>query len=236
MSQLTLVPTPIGNLEDITLRAINVLKSADLILCEDTRHSAKLLQHLGISNQLRSFHQHNEHKVTDGLVEQIQSGTHIALITDAGTPGISDPGYLLVRACIEKDVQVECLPGATAIIPAIVGSGLPSEKYVYLGFPPQKKGRQTFWKELAVEPRTMVMYESPHRIQKALKEAAEFLGEDRNAVVVRELTKVYETYHRNTLVELFNQGEQQPYKGEIVLVIEGFEHFTKRQKQQNQNV
>jgi 16S rRNA (cytidine1402-2'-O)-methyltransferase len=232
MSNLTLVPTPIGNLDDITLRAIKVLQSVDLILCEDTRHSSRLLQHHGISNQLRAFHQHNEHKVTDSLVEQIKSGTSMALITDAGTPGISDPGYLLVRACIDSDVQVECLPGATAIIPAIVGSGLPSEKYVYLGFPPQKKGRQTFWHELAEEPRTMVMYESPHRILKALKEAAEVFGTERKAVVVRELTKMFESFHRHTLGELIELGEKQAFKGEIVLVIEGLQHFEKQNKEQ----
>lgn len=230
MGKLSLVPTPIGNLDDITLRAISTLKSVDVILCEDTRHSAKLLQHHGIANQLRPFHQHNEHKVTDAIVSQLQSGQNMALITDAGTPGISDPGYLLVRACIENNVDVECLPGATAVIPAIVGSGLPSEKYVYLGFPPQKKGRQTFWQELATEERTMVMYESPHRIQKALKEASEVFGEDRKAVVVRELSKLHETYHRNTLKELFEMGEKQAFKGEIVLVIEGSNHFEKRQK------
>lgn len=146
MGKLSLVPTPIGNLDDITLRAIKTLKSVDVILCEDTRHSAKLLQYHGITNQLRPFHQHNEHKVTDAIVSQIQAGQNMALITDAGTPGISDPGYLLVRACIENNVAVECLPGATAVIPAIVGSGLPSEKYVYLGFPPQKKAAKRFGK------------------------------------------------------------------------------------------
>jgi 16S rRNA (cytidine1402-2'-O)-methyltransferase len=231
MSRLTLVPTPIGNLDDITLRAIKVLQSADLILCEDTRHSSRLLKHHGISNQLRAFHQHNEHKVTDSLVEQISAGTSMALITDAGTPGISDPGYLLVRACIESNVVVECLPGATAIIPAIVGSGLPSEKYVYLGFPPQKKGRQTFWQELAEESRTMVMYESPHRILKALKEAIEVFGPDRKAVVVRELTKIHETFHRETLANLLVIGQEKAFKGEIVLVIEGLAHFDKRNKE-----
>lgn len=228
--KLTLIPTPIGNLDDITLRALQVLKSADAILCEDTRHSGKLLAHHGISNKLIAFHQHNEHKVTDRLVEQLETGTHFTLITDAGTPGISDPGFLLVRACVEKDIPLEVLPGATAFVPALVGSGFSSEKFVYLGFPPQKKGRQTFWVELTDEPKTMVMYESPHRINKALKEAIATFGSDRNACVVRELTKVYETYHRGTLEDLLAWGEQTPYKGEIVLVIEGKHQFDKRQK------
>jgi len=223
MSQLILVPTPIGNLDDITLRAIKVLKEVDLILCEDTRHSGKLLQHHGISNKLVPFHQHNEHKVTASLIDQIKSGTRMALITDAGTPGISDPGFLLVRAAIEQNIPVEVLPGATAVIPALVGSGFSSERYVYLGFPPQKKGRQTFWLSLAEEQRTMVMYESPHRILKALKEASEVFGPDRRACVVRELTKMFETYHRGTLSELLLEGEANKYKGEIVLVIEGAE-------------
>lgn len=231
MSKLTLVPTPIGNLDDITLRALNVLKTCDLILCEDTRHSGKLLAHHGISNTLQSFHQHNEHKVTENYVHQIQSGKHIALISDAGTPGISDAGYLLVRACIKQEVQVECLPGASAIIPAVVASGLPSEKFVYLGFPPQKKGRQTFWQSLAEEERTMVLYESPHRIQKALREAAEVFGSERQACVARELTKIHESYHRGTLAELHALGESQAYKGEIALVIEGKSHQRKRDKE-----
>ena len=230
MSQLILVPTPIGNLDDITLRAIKVLKEVDLILCEDTRHSGKLLQHHGISNKLVPFHQHNEHKVTANLIDQIKSGTRMALITDAGTPGISDPGFLLVRAAIEQNIPVEVLPGATAVIPALVGSGFSSERYVYLGFPPQKKGRQTFWLSLAQEQRTMVMYESPHRILKALKETSEVFGPDRRACVVRELTKMFETYHRGTLSELLLEGESNKYKGEIVLVIEGAEIKSRKTK------
>ncbi|MEX2597773.1 MAG: 16S rRNA (cytidine(1402)-2'-O)-methyltransferase [Salibacteraceae bacterium] len=230
MGKLILVPTPIGNLDDITLRAIKTLQEADLILCEDTRHSSRLLQHHGIENKLVPFHQHNEHKITDRLVEQLLGETTMALITDAGTPGISDPGFLLVRACITHDIQVEVLPGATAIIPAIVGSGLPSEKFIYLGFPPQKKGRQTFWKELIDQQYTMVLYESPHRIQKALKEAAEAFGSNRKACVVRELSKVYETFHRASLEELIAIGETKPYKGEIVLIIEGKSHAEKKSK------
>lgn len=228
--KLTLVPTPIGNLDDITLRSIKTLSEVDAILCEDTRHSGKLLAHHGISNKLQPFHQHNEHKVCDRLVDDMQSGTHYALVTDAGTPGISDPGFLLVRACIEAGLQVEVLPGATAVIPALVGSGFSSEKYVYLGFPPQKKGRQTFWKELEEETKTMVMYESPHRINKALKEAAATFGDDRLACVAREISKMFETYHRGTLLELLAIGEQTAYKGEIVLLIEGKNQFDKRQK------
>lgn len=229
--KLTLVPTPIGNLDDITLRAIKVLGMVDAILCEDTRHSGKLIQHHGIGNKLQPFHQHNEHKVTERLVGDMQTGTHYALITDAGTPGISDPGFLLVRACIEANIAVECLPGATAFVPAIVGSGFACEKFIYLGFPPQKKGRQTFWLSLAEEQRTMVMYESPHRILKALKEASEVFGSDRRACVVRELTKMFETYHRGTLAELQLEGEATKYKGEIVLVIEGAEIKSRKTKE-----
>lgn len=228
--KLTLVPTPIGNLDDITLRGIQVLKAADVILCEDTRHSGKLLQHHGIENKLSPFHQHNEHKVTDRLVEQLLSGLHFALVTDAGTPGISDPGYLLVRACIANNISVEVLPGATAIIPAVVGSGFSCDRYLYLGFPPQKKGRQTFWKEIAEAPHTLVMYESPHRILKALKEAIGTFGEDRRACVVREISKMYESFHRGTLGELLALGESEGYKGEIVLVIEGSQQAVKRNK------
>lgn len=231
MSKLTLVPTPIGNLDDITLRALNVLRACDLILCEDTRHSGKLLAHHGIGNALQPFHQHNEHKVTTNFVQQIEAGKHITLITDAGTPGISDPGYLLVRECIKARVSVECLPGPAAFVPAIVGSGLPCEKFVYLGFPPQKKGRQTFWQSLAEEERTMVLYESPHRILKALREAAEVFGAERQACVVRELTKIHESYHRGSLSELETLGQAKPYKGEIVLVIEGQAHQRKREKE-----
>ena len=229
-AQLCLVPTPIGNLDDLTIRAIAKLREVDLILCEDTRHSTRLLQHHGIENKLFPFHQHNEHKITERLIEQLKSGTSMALITDAGTPGISDPGYMLVRACIEHDIRVEVLPGATAVIPAVVGSGLPCDKYLYLGFPPHKKGRQTYWKELTDQQYTMVMYESPHRIQKALSEAAEVFGHERKACVVRELSKVFESYHRGTLAELMALGEATPYKGEIVLVIEGKGHAEKKAK------
>lgn len=221
MTKLSLVPTPIGNMDDITLRAIKVLKEAEAILCEDTRHSRKLMAHHGINTPLVAFHQHNEHRLTPQIVNQLKGGRQLAMISDAGTPGISDAGFLLVRACIKEDIPVECLPGATAVIPAIVGSGLPCDRFVYMGFPPQKKGRQKFWLSLAEETRTMVMYESPHRIQKALEEAAGFFGPQRQACVVRELTKVYETYHRGSLSELIQTGAETPYKGEIVLVIAG---------------
>lgn len=228
--KLILVPSPIGNLDDITLRALQVLKSVNVILCEDTRHSGKLLRHHGIDNNVQPFHQHNEHKVTDRWVDSMLNGNQLALITDAGTPGISDPGYLLVQAAIAAGVDVEVLPGPTAFVPAVVASGLSCERFVYLGFPPQKKGRQTFWLGLAQQAYTMVMYESPHRIQKALAEAIEALGGDRQAAVVRELSKMHETYHRGSLAELKSIGEKQTYKGEIVLVIEGLKAYEKRLK------
>lgn len=232
--KLILVPSPIGNLDDISLRAIQVLRSADGILCEDTRHSGKLLKHHEIENKLHPFHQHNEHKVTERWVDAMKGGSQLALLTDAGTPGISDPGYLLVHAAIASDIQVEVLPGATAFVPAVVASGLSCERFLYLGFPPQKKGRQTYWKELEDQPYTMVMYESPHRINKALREALEVLGEDRQAAVVRELSKLHENYHRGSLKTLLELGEQQGYKGEIVLVIEGDRQYQKRLKAQSE--
>ena len=220
---LYLVPTPIGNLDDMTVRAIKILQKVDLILAEDTRTSGHLIKHYQIETRMSSYHAYNEHKKLQDYMNMLKEGINIALITDAGTPGISDPGFLLVRAAIEQNIPVEVLPGATAVIPALVGSGFSSERYVYLGFPPQKKGRQTFWLSLAQEQRTMVMYESPHRILKALKETSEVFGPDRRACVVRELTKMFETYHRGTLSELLLEGEANKYKGEIVLVIEGAE-------------
>ena len=227
--KLILVPTPIGNLDDITLRALNVLRSADAILCEDTRHSARLFAHHSINTATQAFHQHNEHMVTPAVIERLRQGQKLAMVSDAGTPGISDAGYLLVRECIRNGIAVECLPGATAIIPAVVVSGLPSDKFVYLGFPPQKKGRKTFWDALVHEAHTMVMYESPHRIKKALNEAREALGGERQAVVVRELTKIHESYHRGNL-EALCELAQTGLKGEIVLVIEGSAHYEKRMK------
>ncbi|MBT3648301.1 MAG: 16S rRNA (cytidine(1402)-2'-O)-methyltransferase [Flavobacteriales bacterium] len=228
--KLIIIPTPIGNLDDITLRALEILKTADAILCEDTRHSSKLLKHHGIENKLMPFHQHNEHKALESTLNRINTGDVLALISDAGTPGISDPGFMLVRGAIAADLEVEVLPGPTAHITALVGSGLPSEKYVYLGFPPQKKGRQTFWKSLSEQDFTMVIYESPHRILKALNEAKEVLGIERLGCVARELSKIHETYHRGKLHELAEACEQTPFKGEIVLILEGKAHFEKRQK------
>lgn len=227
---LYLVPTPIGNLEDITYRAVETLKSVSLILCEDTRHSARLLNHYAITTPTRPFHQHNEHKVLSAIIEQLKSEQEIAIISDAGTPGISDAGYLLVRTCIEHEIPVTCLPGATSIVPAVVASGLPSEKFVYEGFLPHKKGRQTAWEKLAEEERTMVLLESPHRLMKALEEAGQFLGSDRLACVARELTKVHETFHRATIAGLIAHFSANAIKGEAVIVVEGKSHFSKRMK------
>lgn len=219
--KLYIVPTPIGNLEDITLRAIRILKEVDLILAEDTRKSGILLKHLNIDKRMFAHHQHNEHKTVEMIAERISNGEKIALITDAGTPGISDPGFLLIRECIAKGVEVECLPGATAFVPALVNSGLPCDTFCFEGFLPQKKGRQTRIKALMNEPRTIVLYESPHRLIKALEQLIEFLGPTRNASVSRELTKLYEENKRGTLQELLDHFKTKTIKGEIVMVIEG---------------
>jgi len=219
--KLYIVPTPIGNLEDITLRAIRVLKEVDLILAEDTRKSGILLKHLNIDKKMFAHHQHNEHKTVAMISERIASGEKIALITDAGTPGISDPGFLLIRECIANGVEVECLPGATAFVPALVSSGLPCDSFCFEGFLPQKKGRQTKIKSLVYEPRTIVLYESPHRLVKALEQLIEFMGPGRLASVSRELTKVYEENKRGTLQELLDHFKTKTVKGEIVMVIEG---------------
>ena len=221
MSKLYLVPTPIGNLEDITLRAIRVLKEVDLILAEDTRTSGRLLKHLGITNKLLSYHIHNEHKSIPQLIDRILSGESMALISDAGTPAISDPGFLLVRACIQNNIEVDCLPGSTAFVPALVNSGLPNDRFHFEGFLPHKKGRQTRLIALAENPFTTVYYESPHRLVKSLKQFAEFFGEDRQASVSREISKMYEETIRGTLSELAQHFEQKGVKGEIVLVISG---------------
>lgn len=221
MAKLFLVPTPIGNLEDITLRAIRILKEADLILAEDTRTSGKLLKHLGISNKLASYHIHNEHKSLSYLIERILNGENMALISDAGTPAISDPGFLLVRECIKNNIEVDCLPGPTAFVPAIVNSGLPNDRFHFEGFLPHKKGRQTRLIALAENPFTTVYYESPHRLAKSLKQFAEFFGKDRQASVSREISKMYEETVRGTLSELYLHFENQTVKGEIVLVISG---------------
>ena len=219
--KLYIVPTPIGNLEDITFRAIRVLKEVDLILAEDTRKSGILLKHLNIDKKMFAHHQHNEHKTVAMISERIASGEKIALITDAGTPGISDPGFLLIRECIANGVDVECLPGATAFVPALVNSGLPCDSFCFEGFLPQKKGRQTKIKSLIYEPRTIVLYESPHRLVKALEQLIEFLGPNRLASVSRELTKVYEENKRGTLQGLLDYFKTKTVKGEIVMVIEG---------------
>lgn len=221
MSKLYIIPTPIGNLEDITLRAIRLLKEADLILAEDTRTTSFLLKHLEISKPLRSYHQHNEHKTVDDLVALIGSGQNVALVSDAGTPAISDPGFLLVRECIKAGVDVECLPGPTAFVPALVNSGLPCDSFVFVGFLPQKKGRLTKLLSLKEEPRTMVFYESPFRLVKALEEFKEHFGETRNACVSRELTKLFEENKRGTVSELIHYFSQKAVKGEIVIVVEG---------------
>lgn len=219
--KLYIVPTPIGNLEDITLRAIRVLKEVDLILAEDTRKSGILLKHLNIDKKMFAHHQHNEHKTVTMIAERIASGEKIALITDAGTPGISDPGFLLIRECIAQGIEVECLPGATAFVPALVNSGLPSDAFCFEGFLPQKKGRQTKIKSLINEPRTIILYESPHRLIKALEQLIEFFGPSRNASVSRELTKMFEENKRGTLQELLDYFKTKTIKGEIVMVIEG---------------
>lgn len=221
MAKLYLVPTPIGNLEDITLRAIKVLKEADLILAEDTRNSGKLLKHFDITTQMHSHHMHNEHKTVEGIVRQIQNGKTIALISDAGTPAISDPGFLLTRACVEAGVEVDCLPGATAFVPALVNSGLPNDKFVFEGFLPVKKGRQTRLEVLAQETRTMILYESPHKLLKTLAQIKEFFGEHRQVSVSREITKLHEETVRGTAAEVLAHYEQKPPKGEIVVVIGG---------------
>ena len=221
MSKLYLVPTPIGNLGDITFRAVEVLKEADLLLAEDTRKSAILLKHLKISKPVHSHHKFNEHRSIESLVQRLQEGSTMALITDAGTPGISDPGFLLVRACIEQGIPVETLPGPTAFVPALVNSGLPCERFVFEGFLPQKKGRQKRLSELAGETRTMVFYESPYRLVRTLTQLAEYFGPERRASVSRELTKVYEETKRGSLAELSEYFSQGTVKGEIVLVVEG---------------
>ncbi len=221
MSKLYLVPTPIGNLEDMTLRAIRVLKEADLILAEDTRNSGKLLKHFDISTPMLSHHMHNEHKTVDGLVNRIKSGETMALISDAGTPAISDPGFLLSRSCVEAGIEVDCLPGATAFVPALVNSGLPNDKFVFEGFLPVKKGRQTRLKILAEEPRTIIFYESPHKLVKTLGHFAEYFGENRKVSVSREITKLHEETIRGTATEVLAHYTQNPPKGEIVVIVEG---------------
>src|SRR5258706_5593436 len=220
-SLLYLVPTPIGNLKDITLRALEVLKQVDLILAEDTRTTSNLLNHYQITKPLSPYHQHNEHKVLQHLINQLLEGNTIALVTDAGTPGISDPAFLLIRECIKVGVKVECLPGATAFVPALVNSGIPTNRFVFEGFLPVKKGRQTLLKQMAEEERTMIFYESPLRLVKTLEEFITYFGEDRLCSVSRELTKLFEENKRGTLQQVHDHFAQKNPKGEIVIIVEG---------------
>jgi 16S rRNA (cytidine1402-2'-O)-methyltransferase len=218
---LYIVPTPIGNLKDVTLRALDVLKEVDLILAEDTRTTSHLLNHYGITKPISPYHQHNEHKVLQHLIEQLIAGKKMAIVTDAGTPGISDPAFLLIRECIKNDINTECLPGATAFVPALVNSGIPSNRFIFEGFLPLKKGRQTLLRSLAEEERTMIFYESPVRLVKTLEEFMQTFGADRQCCVCRELTKMFEEYKRGTIKEVGEYFKQKPVKGEIVIVIEG---------------
>jgi 16S rRNA (cytidine1402-2'-O)-methyltransferase len=221
MAKLYIVPTPIGNLEDITLRSINVLIDSDLVLCEDTRRSKILMSHYKINTQLKSFHKFNEHKEVDSIVDQIKEGKKISLISDAGTPGISDPGFLIVRTCIESEIEIECLPGATAFVPALINSGIPSDKFVFEGFLPVKKGRKTRLETLSNEKRTMIFYESPHKILKTLNDFKLNFGLERKISISRELTKVYEENIRGTVEEVISFFGDKKIKGEIVIVVEG---------------
>lgn len=226
--KLYLVPTPIGNLADITLRALETLKKVDAILCEDTRTSGFLLKHYEIKKPLYAYHQHNEHKVLEMMIGHLEGGKTLALLTDAGTPGISDPGFLLLRECIKNGIVVECLPGATAFVPALVQSGLPTNSFVFEGFLPLKKGRKTKLEQLSTEERTIVLYESPHRLAKALAEMKTYFGAARQASVSRELTKMFEDTRRDTLENLAAHYEEHPPKGEIVIVIEGYVPLKKK--------
>ena len=221
--KLTVVPTPIGNLEDMTFRAIKVLKEADLILAEDTRTSGFLMKHFEIRTPMQSYHKFNEHKTVENIVLRIKTGLKVALISDAGTPSISDPGFLVVRACVENEIDVECLPGATAFVPALVASGIPSDKFCFEGFLPQKKGRQTRLTKLSTETRTMVFYESPFRLVKTLTQFGEVFGTDRKASVSRELSKMFEETKRGTVTELAQYFTEHPPKGEIVIIVAGLE-------------
>ena len=233
MSKLYIVPTPIGNLEDMTLRAIRILKEVDLILAEDTRTSGKLLKHFDINTHMHSHHMHNEHKTVENLVSRLKAGETIALISDAGTPAISDPGFLLTRACVENNIVVECLPGATAFVPALVNSGLPNDKFVFEGFLPDKKGRQTRYLALAEETRTMILYVSPHKLVKTLAEFVQCFGEDRPVCVSRELSKLHEENVRGTAKEVLTHFENKPPKGEIVVVVGGKVEKNKEQRAKN---
>ena len=235
MSKLYLVPTPIGNLEDMTFRAIKVLKEVDLILAEDTRTSGKLLKHYEIATHMHSHHMHNEHKTVENIIKRLQAGENIALISDAGTPAISDPGFLLTRACVENKIEVECLPGATAFVPALVNSGLPNDKFVFEGFLPEKKGRQTRFLILAEESRTMIFYVSPHKLVKTLAEYIQYFGAERQISVSRELSKLHEETIRGTAEEVLKHFENKPPKGEIVVVVGGKVSEAKEKKQETRD-
>jgi len=228
MAKLYVVPTPIGNLEDITLRAINVLKEVDFILAEDTRTTSHLLRHLGIEKPMHSHHKFNEHATVARVAESIASGRNVALVSDAGTPGISDPGFLLVRKCVEEGIDVETLPGATALIPAVVQSGFPCDKFVFEGFLPQKKGRQKRIQELATEQRTLIIYESPYRVVKCLEQLAEVMGVERRVAVVREITKKFEQTVRGRLDEVIAHFKEHEPKGEFVIVVAGYDAKAER--------
>lgn len=221
MGKLYLVPTPIGNLKDMTFRAIEVLREVDLVLAEDTRTSAKLFKHFDINTHMHSHHMHNEHKTIEGIVQRLKAGENIALISDAGTPAISDPGFLLTRACVKAGIEVDCLPGATAFVPALVNSGLPNDRFVFEGFLPIKKGRQSRLKELAEESRTIVLYESPHKLIKTLTQLGEYFGASRAISVSREMSKIHEETIRGTVLEVLKYFEKKPPKGEIVIVVGG---------------
>ena len=221
MAKLYVVPTPIGNLDDITIRAIKILESVDIILCEDTRRSKKLLNHIGVKSNLKSHHKFNEHKELEKVIEKIIIGNNVALITDAGTPGISDPGFLIIRSCIDKKIKVECLPGPTALIPGIVLSGLPMEKFIFEGFLPLKKGRSSKLKVLSSETRTMIFYESPHKLIKTLKDFQSTFGSERKISVSREITKIYEETKRGSIKEIIKIFENKKPKGEFVIVVNG---------------
>jgi 16S rRNA (cytidine1402-2'-O)-methyltransferase len=227
---LYLIPTPIGNLEDITLRGLRLLKEVALVLAEDTRNTKKLFIHFGIETPLRSFHAHNEHQVVEQICERLKMGEDIALVSDAGTPGISDPGFLLVRACVRANIEVQCLPGATAFVPALVCSGLPSDTFHFEGFLPQKKGRQTRLLFITELEHTAVLYESPHRLLKLLEELKQLCPDDRQIVVSREISKIYEQHKRGTITEVLAHFQKNPVKGEIVVIIEAAPKKSKKEK------
>lgn len=221
MGKLYVVPTPVGNLEDITLRAIRLLKEVSLILAEDTRTTGILLKHFDIQNKMQSYHKFNEHKAVSHIIDRLKAGENIALVSDAGTPGISDPGFLVVRECVKEGVEVECLPGATAFVPALVSSGIPNDRFCFEGFLPQKKGRMTRLKILAEESRTIVLYESPHRVLKTLTQLAEYMGKERHVATCREISKMYEETNRGTLKELISHFSKNEPRGEFVIIVSG---------------